>query len=75
MDLVAGTPSVTVITEHTAKDGRPKIVTDLAVFDVSPAGLVLRQVAPGLSLDDIRMRTGTFTVELDPRHVSEFSLP
>ncbi|WP_105035047.1 CoA transferase subunit B [Cryobacterium aureum] len=81
MDLVAGTPRVVVLTEHVAKDGTPKIVTectlpltgvrvvdriitDVAVFDVTPAGLVLRQRAPGVSLQDIEDTTEpAFTVE------------
>ena len=75
MDLVAGTPLVIVITEHTAKDGSPKIVarcdlpltgagvvqmiiTDLAVFDIVDAALVLRETAPGVTTDEIRDRTG-----------------
>lgn len=75
MDLVAGTPLVIVITEHTAKDGSPKIVqqcdlpltgagvvqliiTDLAVFDIVDAALVLRETAPGVTVDEIRERTG-----------------
>lgn len=82
MDLVAGTPLVIVITEHTAKDGSPKIVevcdlpltgagvvqkiiTDLAVFDIVDSALVLRRIAPGLSIDHIRERTGAaFTLDL-----------
>ena len=85
MDLVAGTPRVIVLTEHVAKDGTPKIVTectlpltgvrvvdriisDIAVFDVTPTGLVLRQRAPGVSLQDVEDTTeATFTVaELAP---------
>jgi 3-oxoacid CoA-transferase subunit B len=80
MDLVAGTPRVVVLTEHVAKDGTPKIVTectlpltgvrvvdriisDTAVFDVTPTGLVLRQRAPGVSLQDIEDTTeAAFTV-------------
>ena len=75
MDLVAGTPLVIVITEHTAKDGSPKIVaqcdlpltgagvvqmiiTDLAVFDIVDAALVLRETAPGVTIDALRDRTG-----------------
>ena len=80
MDLVAGSPRVVVLTEHVAKDGTPKIVTectlpltgvrvvdriisDTAVFDVTPTGLVLRQRAPGVSLQDIEDTTeAAFTV-------------
>ena len=84
MDLVAGTPLVIVITEHTAKDGSPKIVaqcdlpltgagvvqmiiTDLAVFDIVDAALVLRETAPGVTIDELRDRTGA------PFSVSEHS--
>ena len=34
-----------------------QIVTDLCVFDVSEAGLVLREHAPGVSVDDIKAKT------------------
>jgi len=82
MDLVAGTPLVIVITEHTAKDGSPKIVetcdlpltgaacvqkiiTDLAVFDIVNSSLVLRAMAPEVSLEQLREKTGApFTVDL-----------
>jgi 3-oxoacid CoA-transferase subunit B len=35
-----------------------RIITDLAVIDVTPAGLVLRELAPGLSFDDVQAATG-----------------
>jgi len=35
-----------------------RIYTDLAVIDVTPQGLVLRECAPGIDLDTLRARTG-----------------
>jgi 3-oxoacid CoA-transferase subunit B len=34
-----------------------KIITDMAVIDVTDAGLVLRETAPGLSVDDVKAAT------------------
>lgn len=84
MDLVAGTPYVIIVMDHTAKDGSPKIVqecslpltgvgvvdrviTDLAVFDIVDAQMVLRRVAPGVTEDQVREVTeAEFRSELEP---------
>jgi 3-oxoacid CoA-transferase subunit B len=34
-----------------------RIITDLAVIDVEPEGLLLREIAPGVTLDDVRATT------------------
>ncbi|MGC1088208.1 MAG: CoA-transferase, partial [Candidatus Acidiferrum sp.] len=34
------------------------IVTDLAVIDVKPQGLVLREIAPGWSIEELQKLTG-----------------
>jgi 3-oxoacid CoA-transferase subunit B len=35
-----------------------RIITDMAVIDVTPEGLVLRECAPGISADEVRAATG-----------------
>ncbi|WP_250549522.1 3-oxoacid CoA-transferase subunit B [Pseudonocardia sp. H11422] len=71
MDLAVGARRILVMTTHTTRDGRPKIVasctypltaarvvhriyTDLAVLDVEPDGLVVREMAPGLTAAQLR---------------------
>ena len=35
-----------------------RIITDMAVIDITPAGLVLIETAPGISTDEVRSATG-----------------
>ncbi|MCU1424960.1 MAG: succinyl-CoA--3-ketoacid-CoA transferase [Microbacteriaceae bacterium] len=43
-----------------------RIISDLAVFDVTPRGLVLRAIAANVSVRELEAKTGaSFTVELD----------
>ncbi|HEV8022524.1 MAG TPA: CoA transferase subunit B [Candidatus Lustribacter sp.] len=42
----------------TGKGVVQQIATDLALIDVTPAGLVLREIAPGVSVADVRGATG-----------------
>jgi 3-oxoacid CoA-transferase subunit B len=45
-----------------------QIITDLALIDITPNGLVLREVAPGVSVDDVKAATGAeLTVPAEPK--------
>ena len=74
MDLAVGAKRIITAMEHTAKDGKPKvvkectypltakacvdlIVTDLAVIEVTPKGLLLREIAPGWTVEEIQALT------------------
>jgi len=49
-----------------------RIVTDLAVIDVTPKGFLLKELAPGVSAEDVQAATGA-AVLVDPE-VREMSL-
>jgi 3-oxoacid CoA-transferase subunit B len=62
MDLVARARHVVVIMEEcnlplTGRSVVHRIITDLATIDVTPDGLVLREVAPNVSARDVQERT------------------
>ncbi|MEX0758668.1 MAG: 3-oxoacid CoA-transferase subunit B, partial [Tistlia sp.] len=74
MDLVAGVRHVLVITEHTTREGEPKLMercsypltapgvvrrvfTSFGVIDVTPQGFLLREIAPGVPLEQVRAAT------------------
>jgi acyl CoA:acetate/3-ketoacid CoA transferase beta subunit len=48
------------------------IVTEMAVIDVTPAGLVLREIAVDTTLDAVRAATGADLMVTDPANVKTF---
>jgi 3-oxoacid CoA-transferase subunit B len=82
MDLVAGVPRVVVVMEHIAKGEPKilrrctlpltgqgvvdLIITDLAVLEVGADGLTLLELAPDVTVEEIRSKTGpAFRVRQD----------
>jgi 3-oxoacid CoA-transferase subunit B len=74
MDLAFNARRVIVATEHTTKDGKPKIVkecsvpmtapecvdlivTDVAVIEVTSKGLLLKELAPGWTVEEAQALT------------------
>jgi 3-oxoacid CoA-transferase subunit B len=73
MDLVAGVKKVVVLMEHTAKNERKllkrctlpltgagvvdMVITDLGVFAIEGGGIVVAELAPGVTLDEARAKT------------------
>jgi 3-oxoacid CoA-transferase B subunit len=45
-----------------------RIITDLAVIDISSDGLVLREIAPGVTVEQVRAATGPALTEADDLH-------
>ena len=48
-----------------------EIVTDLGYFKVTPEGLLMTEIAPGVSVDEVRERTGCAFTVADPLPVME----
>lgn len=73
MDLVCGAKQVIVAMVHTqkgtpkilkqcslpltGKEKVTKIITEMAVMEVTPDGLVLTEIAPGVTVDDVKAAT------------------
>ena len=57
----------------TGKKVVQQIMTDLAVIDITPQGMVLREVAPGVRVDDVQAATGPKL--LVPQPPTEMAIP
>jgi acetate CoA/acetoacetate CoA-transferase beta subunit len=83
MDLVTGARRVIVAMTHTAKGEHKivdelnlpltstrcvdLVVTELAVLQPAPEGMVLKEIAPGVSIEQVQAATGTRLIV--PDHV------
>lgn len=87
MDLVVGAKRVIVAMEHTAKGNHKilkkcefpltavnvidMIVTEMAVMRVTDRGLLLTEIAPGLTVEDVQAATGAELIISDALTVME----
>ncbi|MGH8962277.1 MAG: CoA transferase subunit B [Jatrophihabitantaceae bacterium] len=58
----------------TGKGCVQKIITDLAAIEVTPDGLMLRELAPGVSVHDVRAATEPALVETNDLHEMQISI-
>jgi len=70
MDLVASAKNIIVAMQHTCTlpitglGCVRKVVTELGMFDITERGFELREIAPGVTLDEIRAKTaGRLVIE------------
>ena len=89
MDLVVGARRVIVAMEHRTRDGSPKslrsvlpltavkevdlLVTDMGVIEFTPDGPVLRELAPGVTVDDMIAATEAALIVPDAVGVMQVS--
>ncbi len=88
MDLVAGARKVIIVTTHTAKGDKPKIlkkcslpltaykkvnliITELAVIEVTPEGLVLREICDETTVEEVVSKTAATLII--PETIGTFS--
>ena len=50
-----------------------RVITDLAVVDITPGGFVLRELAPGVTADEVREKTDAPLIDADD--LAEMALP
>ncbi len=78
MEHVAKDGSHKVVDEctlpYTGRRVVQRIITDLAVLDVTADGLVLRELAPGVTVDDVRAATGPAVLVPDEPTTMSFAL-
>ena len=87
MDLVSGAKKVIIVMTHTAKGepkilkkcslpltalGKVSlIVTELAVIEVTPSGLKLKEIAPGIDVEDVLKSTDATLIVADDLKIIE----
>jgi 3-oxoacid CoA-transferase subunit B len=81
MDLAIGARRVVVLMSHRQASGASKlqgvvsrVITELGVVDVTPAGFELVELAPGVDVEEVRAATGA-PLAISPRLTAMASTP